>query len=283
MSKTAIVFGAGGAVGEAIVHALIDDGWHVTASLRRPRDDVAARLAKRGALVRRDDLEALGDWAAAAAACDAIVFTTQLGLANSALAHIPFANQRVIAFSSNNVAVQPEAASYVKLAAGEGSLSARHPDAAIIRPTLIYGDPRLPTVSRLMRMARVSPLVPMPGTGLALLQPVFHEDLARAVAWLAADSGPGTYAIGGPDFITMHDLYRAIVRASGAKAEVVPIPVSLLRLGAPFLRWLNLYSREQILRADRDRLVVECTPLPAEIVAKVGLGEGLQRLALALH
>lgn len=276
------MFGAGGAVGEAAAHALIASGWQVTASLRTKREDAAERLVRDGATVRYDDLEEPGCWPDAAATCDAIIFTTHLDLTNFALARIPAAGQRIVAFSSNNVAIQPEAKSYAELAGAERSLRARHPGSAIIRPTLIYGDPRLPTLTRLMRMARALPFVPMPGTGLALVQPVFHEDLGRAAAWLAGATGEGTYAIGGPDSVTMRGLYRAIIRAAGSKARIASVPKTLLRWGAPILTLLNLYSSEQTVRVDRDRLAVKQTPLPPEIVAKVGLREGLAHLAAAL-
>jgi nucleoside-diphosphate-sugar epimerase len=205
-----------------------------------------------------------------------------LSLTNFALDRIPVASQRIVVFSSNNVAIQPEAATYVELAAAERSLRTRHPDAAIIRPTLIYGDPRLPTLTRLMLAAQRWPFLPMPGPGRALLQPIFHEDLGRAAAWLADATGPGTYAIGGPDSVTMRSLYRAVIKACGGKARAVSIPLIALRLGSPLLSVLNLYSHEQTLRAARDRLVVQQTPLPPEIRAKVDLREGLSRLATAL-
>lgn len=276
------MFGAGGAVGEAAANALIAQGWRVTASLRTRREDAAARLAAQGAVVRHDDLEESGDWPEAAAGCEALVFTTHLGLTNFALARIrPTANQRIVAFSSNNVAIHPEAKSYAEIADAERSLRARYPGAAIIRPTLIYGDPRLPTLTRLMRMARAWPFVPMPGAGRALVQPIFHEDLGRAAAWLAG-AGEGTYAIGGPDSVTMRALYRAVIRAIGSKARVVSVPTPLLRMGAPVLALLKLYSLEQTSRVDRDRLVVRQTPLPPELLAKVSLREGLARLAMAL-
>ena len=63
---------------------------------------------------------------------------------------------------------------------------------------------------------------------------------------------------------------------------MLPIPLLLLRLVSPVLALLNLYSQEQTLRASRDRLVVQQTPLPPEIRAKVDLREGLSRLATAL-
>lgn len=283
MTKRAIVFGAGGAVGEATAHSLIARGWHVMASVHTRRDDAIARLTENGVIVSYDDLEKDGDWIGAAAGRDVIIFATHLTLTNAALERIGTGAKRVVAFSSNNVAVQPDAKAYSSLAAAEAALRARHPGAAIIRPTMIYGDPRLPTVTRLMRMARNWPLMPVPGSGSALVQPIFHEDLGRAAAWLADNDVAGVFAIGGPDAVTMRALYRYAARAIGSRARTVTVPLWLLRVGAPALAALNLYSRDQTLRANRDRLPVKQTELPPELVARVGLKEGLSRLASTLR
>lgn len=282
MRRKAIVFGAGGAVGEATAHALIADGWSVVASVHTHRPDAEARLAESGASIRHDDLEQDGDWIEEAAACEAAVFATHLALTNDALGCMERPPQRLIAFSSNNVAIQPEAPAYAHLAAAERVFRARHPGGAIIRPTMIYGDPRLPTLTRLMRMARKWPLLPLPGAGNALIQPVFYEDLGRAAAWLAGSEAAGVYAIGGPDAVTMRALYRGVLRAARSRSHIVTIPPVLLRAGGPVLKAMKLYSSDQALRADRDRLPAAQTPLPREIVAKIGLKEGLARLAQAL-
>lgn len=282
MNTHAIVFGAGGAVGEATVHALVARGWSVTASIHTKHDAAVTRLTESGVTVRYDDLEAMGDWIDIAVGCDAIVFATHLGLTNFALDRLAAPPKRIVAFSSNNVAIQPDAAAYAELAAAERSLRARHPGVAIIRPTLIYGDPRLPTLTRLMRMARTWPVLPLPGSGSALVQPVFHEDLGRAAAWLAESDAAGTYAIGGPDAVTMRALYRGVIRAAKSKARIGAVPATVLRVAGPVLSLLRLYTNDQALRADRDRLPARQTPLPPEIVAKVGLKEGLARLARAL-
>lgn len=282
MSKHAIVFGAGGAVGEATAHALIAAGWRVTASLRTPRAEVEARLAESGATVRRDDLESSDGWKEPASSAQAGVFATHLSLTNATLERMETAPSRIVAFSSNNVAIHPEATPYSALASAERVLRARFPSAAIIRPTMIYGDPRLATLTRLVRMARDWPVLPLPGRGGALIQPVFYEDLGRAAAWLASSDASGVYAIGGPDVVTMRALYRAILRVARSKARIITIPSWLLRLIGPVLAPLTLYSGVQALRADRDRLAAAQTPLPREIAPRVGLNEGLAQLADAV-
>lgn len=282
MSRTALVVGAGGAVGEAAIVALAAQGWRVVASMRTRRDDVAARLARQGASLAFHDLRRDRDWTYAADACDALVFATHLEIAVRALEGARIGAPRIVALSSNNVAIHPEAETYRKLAAAEQKLRARFPTAAIIRPTLIYGDPRLPTLTKLVRMARTSAFLPLPGAGRARVQPVFHEDLGRLAAGLAETNEPGVYAAGGAEIVTMRELYDAVIGAAGGRARVLAVPRTLLRIGAPLLGALKLYSVEQAARADHDRLAAQQTPLPPHLAPRVGLREGLARLVAAM-
>lgn len=280
MTRTALVIGAGGPVGEAAAATLARDGWRVTVSLRRQRADAEARLAALGAAVVFHDLPGDTDWAAHAEGCDAVVFATHLEIAAAALAGAAFSCGRLVVFSSNNVAADAEAPSYRALAAAEAAVRARFADAAIVRPTLIYGDPRLPTLTRLMRLARAWPVMPLPGSGRALAQPVFHEDLGELAAGLAAAEAPGgVFAAGGPDIVTTRDLYAAVADAAGAHPLIVPIPRFAL---APAVA-LGLISSEQAARADKDRIAIAQDPLLPHLAPRTRLREGLVRHVSALR
>lgn len=279
MTRTALVIGAGGPVGEAAAATLARDGWRVTASMRQLRADVEARLAALGVAVAFHDLPQDADWAAHAEGCDALVFAIHLEIAAAALAGAAFSCGRLVVFSSNNVAADAEAASYRALAQAEGSVRARFAHAAIVRPTLIYGDPRLPTLTRLMRVARAWPVMPLPGSGRALAQPVFHEDLGELAAGLAAVEAPGgVFAAGGPDIVTTRDLYAAVADAAGAHPLIAPIPRFAL---APAVA-LGLISSEQAARADKDRTAIAQDPLPPHLAPHTRLREGLARHVSAL-
>lgn len=280
MTRTALVVGAGGPVGEAAAAALARGGWRVTASMRQRRADAEARLAALGAAVAFHDLPGDGGWAALADGRDAVVFATHLDVAAAALAGAAFACGRLVAFSSNNVAADAEAPSYRALGRTEAALRQRFPDAAIVRPTMIYGDPRLPTLTRLVRLARTWPVLPLPGSGGALAQPVFHEDLGALAAGLAATDAPsGVFAAGGPDIVTTRELYAAIARAAGAHPLIAPVPRYAL---GPAVA-LGLISKEQAARADKDRAAVAQDPLPPQLAPRTPLREGLARLVSALR
>lgn len=282
MSGRAFVLGAGGAVGEAAALALSAAGWRVTASVHRRRENAEARLAAAGAAVVVHDLAA-GDWRADAEGADAWVLTPHLERVAPALAGVA-APGRLVVFSSNNVAADAEAAGSRALAACEQRLRTQFPDIAIIRPTLIFGDPRLATLTRIVALAQRWRIMPLPGAGRARMQPVFHADLGELAARLAAPGAPsGVFAAGGPDVVSLRELYALVLRATGRRALVVPIPRMLLKLAAPSLAARGLLSEEQIARADADRVAVEQDRLPAGWAPRTPLKEGLARLAAALR
>jgi uncharacterized protein YbjT (DUF2867 family) len=210
-----------------------------------------------------------------------LVFTPYLPLTLSAILASGCNTPRLVVFSSNNVAVTPEAPSYRAIAAAEAALMAHKTDAIVIRPTMIYGDPRLATVTTLMRRARAWPVLPTPGWGNALIQPVFCDDLGVLAAGLLSDPsiGGGTFAAGGPEAISMRGFFRAAARAAGAHPLIAPCPPALLRLAARFGAPIDA---EQAARSERDRRVRPQDPIPPEYLPQTTLNIGLMTLAAAL-
>lgn len=271
MSARALVVGAGGAVGEAAAHALLADGWRVTATMRRAHVEAEARLRAAGAEVERLDLEIARRHLPEH---DAAVLTPILTLTEW-ISPLLRKTPRVVAFSSNNVALMPELPKYRRLVEAEQHLRAALPQLTIIRPTLIYGDARLTTVPRIMRWARRLPVLPMPGSGRALQQPVFHEDLARLAALaVGSDAHAGkVYAAGGPDVVSMRAFFGAIARAAGAPRIIVPVPAWALSLAGGAM---------QVAHIDSDKLAIEIDALPMDATPHTRLEEGLARTAGAL-
>jgi uncharacterized protein YbjT (DUF2867 family) len=249
--------------------------------MRRAHPHAAARLTAIGAEVQRLDLQDAGGLEAAMSGCDSVVFANRLELTARALKEFDPRERLLIAFSSNNVAIHGDSATYRAIADAEADLRRRAPHAVIIRPTLIYGDPRLPTVPRLIRIARSWPVMPLPGTGRARVQPVFHEDLARFVAGITKSGEAGaTFAVGGPDVVTMREFFAAIQTAARIRRPIVSISGLALGLAAT----LNFagFTREQAARAERDRIALSPDDIPPALVPCVTLPEGLARLARTL-
>lgn len=284
MSRSALVIGAGGALGEAIAARLLGEGWRVCAAMRRPHPEAAARLQAAGAELARLDLEASQALAPLSAGREAIFCTARLDLASSAAAQLATTPGRLLVFSSNNVGIDPDAPIYRALAAAERELRAARPDLTIVRPTMIYGDPRLPTLGRVMAFARRWPLLPVPGSGRARVQPVFHGDLARLAVGLIDDAAAqgATFAAGGPDVVSMAALFACAAAAAGRAPLIVPTPGWALRAGAGLLGERFPLDRAQIARAERDRLAAAVDSLPAALAPQTPLSAGLAALARAL-
>lgn len=273
MTRRASVVGAGGAVGEATTLALLRDGWRVTASMRTERVEVAARLRAAGAEVVYNTLGPGADLPDTANGCDALIFLTNLNLTRAVLGHAS-PEQRIVAFSSNNVAADADAPTYRALAAQETALRARFSNLAIVRPTLIYGDPRLVTVTRLLRLAKSAPVLPLPGSGRARVQPVFHGDLARLAAGLADSPAPaGVFVAGGPDVVTMREFYQLIASTVGTSPWIAPLPGFALRLA----QVVGVLSNEQVQRAERDRIAIAQDAVPDALRPRTSLREGLKQ------
>src|SRR5690606_36674829 len=130
---SAVVVGVGCAVGETAAVVLDQLSWRVTACMHTQRDDVAHRLRGAGCEVVHCDI-AHGD-PFEGKGFDAAIFTTHLELTLHALERGSNA-AHTIAYSSNNVAIHPEAPSYLALAEAEQKLQQLVPSLAVIRPSM---------------------------------------------------------------------------------------------------------------------------------------------------
>lgn len=87
------------------------------------------------------------------------------------------------------------------------------------------------------KAAAILPFIfPIPGQGESLLQPIWVEDLVTSILWLMDDPSTlgQTYEVGGPEFLSVHDIVQAVFRQAG-------IHRSLLAVRPPYLRWLVIF------------------------------------------
>jgi NADH dehydrogenase len=143
---------------------------------------------------------------------------------------------------------------------GEKAVRAAFPNAAIIRPSIVFGQEDKLT-NRLASMARL-PALPVIAANCRF-QPVYVEDLAKAIAMAAIDPAYGgkTYEIGGPQVMTMRELTLAILKAANRKAELVEVPGP----AAAFLSWFGFLpgaplTRDQWLMLQRDNVPAKGAP-----------------------
>ena len=256
-----LVTGGSGFLGGYVLREAARRG-HETVALARSA--AAARaVADRGAQPVTGDLDAADNLAEifAAARCAALVNLASLGFGHGPA--IVAATQqagirRAIFVSSTAVTTALAApAKRIRLAAehriGESGL-----DWTILRPTMIYGAPGDRNLSRLLALLTRVPVLPVPGGGRQLQQPVHAADVAGAV--LAAAERPeatGTcYDVAGPEPLAFAELLRICAGAVASRTRFVPVPLTPLVTVARGYERLSHRPRiraEQLLRLAEDK------------------------------
>jgi len=195
-----LVTGGSGFLGGYVLREAARRG-HETVGLAR--STAAARaVAGRGAQPVTGDLDAAAELAGvfAAARCDALVNLASLGFGHgpAIVAAARQAGMRRAIFVSSTAVTTTLAAptKRVRLAA-EQCIRDSGLDWTILRPTMIYGAPGDRNLSRLLALLARAPMLPVPGGGRHLQQPVLVADVADAVL-AAADLGyaPRPFAVG---------------------------------------------------------------------------------------
>jgi lipopolysaccharide/colanic/teichoic acid biosynthesis glycosyltransferase len=119
--------------------------------------------------------------------------------------------------------------------AGESSFLASGRSGVILHPTMIYGATGEGNVQRLASLLRLVRIIPLPNGGRALVQPIYQDDVTRAlraaldIAW----DGSCTMVIAGPTPVPYADFARAVAAAAGIKGiRIVGFPLAPLMAAA---------------------------------------------------
>ncbi|MGH6719457.1 MAG: complex I NDUFA9 subunit family protein, partial [Alphaproteobacteria bacterium] len=175
-------------------------------------------------------------------------------------------------------AIGADAASPAKYArtkaAGEAAVGALFAGATILRPSIVFG-PEDQFFNRFAAMARISPALPVIA-GDIRFQPVHVDDVAEAARRCLADPATAgrTYELGGPRVYTFRELLAYVLRATGRRRWLVPLPTRLAMVQAALLELLPVppLTRDQVLLLGRDNVVGQ---------GVAGLGDlGIQPLAV---
>jgi NADH dehydrogenase len=144
--------------------------------------------------------------------------------------------RRVVHVSALGVGLDAPSRYQRSKARGEQVLRQAGLDLTVLRPSVIFGagDRFLNLFARLQA---VFPVLPLAGAGVRF-QPVWVEDVARAVVACALGTGPARHSVGqtyecaGPDVFTLADLVRLAGRLGSHQRPIVPLPMALGRLQA---------------------------------------------------
>jgi NADH dehydrogenase len=186
-------------------------------------------------------------------------------------------------------------------ARGEAALRDEFAAATILRPSVVFGVEDN-FINRLAALSSLSPVMPVFTRSLfdrdgPKFQPVFVGDVADAVIKiLNSDAARGeTLELGGPDVYSWRQIIELVLRATGRRRLLVPIPLSIARIKAFFLEMLPTppLTRDQLRSMEVDNVVsaagngfgaLGISPTPLAAVApgylarfrRPGLAAGLQ-------
>ena len=138
--------------------------------------------------------------------------------------------QRVLHISALGVDANAPSMYLRSKAAGEAALQAAGLSLTVLRPSVIFGaqDRFLNTFAALQALA---PVVPLAGAQ-ARFQPVWVEDVARAMVQVLLEPSPPLIECAGPEIWTLADLVRLAGRLSGHPRPIIPLPGPLATLQA---------------------------------------------------
>ncbi len=276
----ALVTGAGGYLGGAVVPGLRAEGIDVRALVHRSRPAHLRGVAcVEGDVVGGDGLEA------ACQGCDGVVHLVgALRAPSDAAFHAihAVAAQRVAEAARRAGArrfvlvsaagVGPQGTAYQRSKwQGEQAVAAAGLDHTILRPCPVFGPggPGTNLVRELGGMLR-APLMPVIGDGRYLLQPVASGDVALGVARaLQRPVAVGrTYPVGGPEALTYLEVLRRIAAAQGRPLRTVSLPVGWMRAAMPVLQRLPGFP----LTVDQLRMLLAgSTADPSAFCADLGI------------
>jgi NADH dehydrogenase len=253
MQNLVTVFGGSGFVGTQAVRYLAKAGWRIRVAVRNPNlaykmrllgdvgqvDVVQANIRNRASLDRALQ--------GSAASLNLVAVMRDQGRQGFQALHVMGARNvaeaaraagvtRVVQMSA--LGADPASPSkYARTKAeGEAETRAIYPDAAIVRPSVIFG-PGDGLFERFAAMAQMSPFLPLVGGGLTRFQPVFVGDVGKALARIVTDPAAAgqTYELGGPAALSFRELMELLLAETGQRRLLLPIPFPVARgLGSVF-------------------------------------------------
>jgi nucleoside-diphosphate-sugar epimerase len=241
---------------------------------------VAERLASRGdglrCLVRANsdtsvlpagvetvlgDLSEGSTLAAWLTGCETLVYTASMGFGHVAgvvEAAEAAGIRRAVFVSTTAIFTRLPAPSKAVRTAAEESVTGSALEWTIVRPTMIYGAPGDRNMERLLRHLARWPLVPLPGSGRSLIQPVHVDDLADGIAAAThcAEAAGRAFDLSGADALAFRDAIGTARTALGVRCARLGVPL------APVVGCLRLLEKlglrppirsEQVLRLAEDK------------------------------
>lgn len=254
-----LVTGGSGFLGKRVVPLLVAKGHEVAALARTEAASSVVQAAGASPVAGNLDDPATIEKAIVETTPDALVKLSSLGFGHGppvVTAAERAGMGRAIFISTTAIFTSlPAPSKRIRLEAEE-AIRRSGLEWTILRPTMIYGGIDDRNMARLLKMLRRFPLVPVPGGGKRLQQPVHVEDLATAVVATLDEplSSRKAYDLAGPDPLSLLEVLHQAAAAVGRSPRYLPLPMAPLRV---LLRLYEKLAREPRLKTEQLDRVAE--------------------------
>ena len=264
-TRTALVFGASGQIGEALLARLAGGGWQVFAVSRVPRPPAGGVTWLTGEFANVGGLPEAVDVVFSTGPLDGFAQWYERG---------QVATRRVVAFGSTSLDTkQASADAYerdivARLQVAErlvfDTASTNGAAATVLRPTLVYGAGRDQTLARIAAMGRRMGFFVLPRGANGKRQPVHVDDLAHAA--LAVVDAPAThgkaYALPGGETLAYRDMVARTLAALDPPAKLWEVPMPVFRTALWLARKAGMMRglTDDAVARMREDLVFDASP-----------------------
>ncbi|MBN8868061.1 MAG: NAD(P)H-binding protein [Solirubrobacterales bacterium] len=277
-----LLTGATGSIGSRLLPRLLEDGHQVRCLVREPRKLGPHRVDVQ---ITMGDLRELSDPYMLRQAMRGV--DTVIHLAASIRDQPPYRVEelnglatvrlleaaeragvgRFVFFSALNASAVQRTRFFRAKWMAEQAVTASTLDSTIFRPSIVF-DHSDPWVTLLRRFSFL-PAIPVSGNGKSRYQPVWADDVARAVESSLKNDGPGDhlYELVGPETMTYAEMAELVGRLAGRPRPVIPLPLQVVRLGLGLIHRLfgdNAFATWQEAELMRVSMVSDRGPTDLE-------------------
>ena len=166
--------------------------------------------------------------------------------------------RRAVFISTTAIFTQLNARSKAVRLAAEETIQKSGLDFTILRPTMIYGSPRDRNIFRLIQWLRIFPMFPIFGNGEYLQQPVFVDDVARAIVSCLKNNRTNgkSYNIAGQSALSYNQIIDTIAVQMNKRIWKIHVPSAPVTAVLKFFERMHIpfpIRAEQVLRLNENK------------------------------
>lgn len=278
--KLVTVFGGSGFLGRYVVQKLTKEGALVRVAVRNPDQALFLKTMGQVGQVTPIQVDIRSEQSIDRAISDSDYVVNLIGILfekrrnTFESAHVLAARNIAAVAHKNKVkrlvhisAIGADPSAHSKYAStkgkGEAEVLKTFSTATILRPSIMFGEEDK-FFNMFACLARFSPILPLIAGGNTLLQPVYVADVAKAIYQVLSEQKGGQnpharkiYELGGPTTYKFRDILHYVLKVTGRKRWLAPIPFPVATLISYFTQLLPtpLLTPDQVRLLRQDNIV----------------------------